>query len=181
LSLEFKEIYVSHYSKLKRFAKEYVVADEDAENIVQDVFTHLLENWTLLSTYQNIFSYLFLITKNKCTDFLRHKMVVQKAADEIAEEYYLSLKASFDSLDSFNQHSFSQEDIEEIVQKALNTLPERCREIFIKNKIEGKKQKEIAEELNISVNTIESQMAIAYKKLRIELKDLFPLFLFLFC
>lgn len=51
---------------------------------------------------------------------------------------------------------------------------------FIKNKIEGKKQKEIAAELNISINTVETQMGIAYKKLKTELKDYFPLFLFYF-
>ena len=48
------------------------------------------------------------------------------------------------------------------------------------NKLEGKKQKQIAEELQISINTVESQMAIAYKRLREELKDNLPLFLFLF-
>lgn len=53
------------------------------------------------------------------------------------------------------------------------------QEIFIKNKL-SKKQKEIAAELNISINTIESQMAIAYKKLRMELKDALCLLLFVF-
>ena len=48
------------------------------------------------------------------------------------------------------------------------------------SKLEGKKQKQIAEELNISINTIETQMGIAYKKLRVELKDYMTLFLFLF-
>ena len=62
----------------------------------------------------------------------------------------------------------------------IDSLPERCREIFLKSKIEGKKQKEIAEEMNISINTVETQMGIAYKKLRNELKDYFPLFIFLY-
>ena len=72
-----------------------------------------------------------------------------------------------------------EESIEQILSKAIDALPEKCREIFIKNKIEGKKQKEIAAELNISINTVETQMGIAYKKLKTELKDYFPLFLFL--
>ena len=62
----------------------------------------------------------------------------------------------------------------------MNSLPGKCREIFLKSKIEGKKQKEIAEEMNISINTVETQMGIAYKKLRSELKDYFPLFVFLY-
>ena len=58
-------------------------------------------------------------------------------------------------------------------------LPERCREIFLKSRIEGMKYREIADELDISMNTVENQMSIALRKLRIELKDYLPLLLFL--
>ena len=61
----------------------------------------------------------------------------------------------------------------------IDSLPEKCREIFIKSKIEGKRQKDIATELNISLKTVENQMAIAYKKIKGELKDYLPLLLFL--
>ncbi|MFQ6927018.1 MAG: sigma-70 family RNA polymerase sigma factor [Parabacteroides merdae] len=50
-----------------------------------------------------------------------------------------------------------------MIERALAVLPDRCREIFVLSKIEGKKQKEIAEELNVSVKTIESQITIAIK------------------
>ena len=83
------------------------------------------------------------------------------------------------SLEHFDLDILEEKSIEQILSKAIDALPEKCREIFIKNKIEGKKQKEIAMELNISVNTVETQMGIAYKKLKTELKDYFPLFLFL--
>ena len=61
----------------------------------------------------------------------------------------------------------------------VDSLPKKCREIFIKSKIEGKKQKDIAAELNISLKTVENQMAIAYKKIKSELKDYLPLLIFL--
>ena len=83
------------------------------------------------------------------------------------------------SLEHFDLDILEEKSIEQILSKAIDALPEKCREIFIKNKIEGKKQKEIAMELNISVNTVETQMGIAYKKLKTELKNYFPLFLFL--
>ena len=73
----------------------------------------------------------------------------------------------------------SEEDIERVLMEAINKLPERCREIFLKSRIEGKKNREIAEELNISASTVENQMTIALKKLRLELKDYLPLLLFL--
>ena len=69
--------------------------------------------------------------------------------------------------------------MERVVNEAIDKLPERCREVFLKSRLEGMKYKEIAESMNLSVNTVENQMAIALKKLRIELKDYLSFFLFL--
>jgi len=82
-------------------------------------------------------------------------------------------------LEAFRQDFLTENDIEDILNKAIDSLPEKCRQIFIKSRIEGKKQKEIAAELNVSVNTVETQMGIAYKKLREELKEYLPLLIFL--
>lgn len=95
------------------------------------------------------------------------------------DEYAQTLQMKFYSLEAFDGNIFSEPDIETIVQNTIDSLPEKCREIFILNKIEGKKQKDIAQKLHISINTIESQMAIAYKKLQEALKDYVPLFIFL--
>ena len=175
----FKELYASYFLKLKDFACEYVIFDEDAENIVQDLFVDIWEKEELISTNLNLMPYLFTSVKNRCLNLLRHKTVVQKNADKIQEEYHIMLQMNLESLEAFDQHLFSEPDIEEIVTRAINTLPEKCREIFIMNKIEGKKQKEIATELQISLSTIESQMSIAYTKLKKELKNYMPLYLFL--
>ncbi|WP_347394732.1 sigma-70 family RNA polymerase sigma factor, partial [Parabacteroides leei] len=102
---------------------------------------------------------------------LRHRLVVK--------EYQQEFKAKLSSLESLNYTLTSEEDIERILTDAINKLPERCREIFLKSRIEGKKNREIAEELDISVSTVENQMTIALKKLKIELKDYLPLLLFL--
>lgn len=175
----FEDIYLSYFSKMKYFAKEYVVLDEDAENIVQDVFVELWENREMLNMHINLIAYLFTTIKNKCLNHLRHKIVVQETASKIQEEYLISLRMNLDSLEAFDDHLFSDQDIEKIISRALDTLSEKCRTIFIMSKLEGKKQKEIAQELNISINTVETQMGIAYKKLRAELKDYLPILLFL--
>ena len=86
---------------------------------------------------------------------------------------------NLDSLEAFDNKLFSDQDIEKIINRALDSLPEKCRTIFFMSKIEGKKQKEIAQELNISINTVGTQIGIAYKKLRTELKDYLPIMLFL--
>ncbi len=178
--IDFEQIYLSYFSKMKRFAREYVLSDEDAENIVQDVFLDFWEKKELLPLPINILAYLFTSIKNRCIDFLRHKIVQKEVENKMQEEYRLTLQMKYYSLGELDEGIFEKDDVEQLLSKVIDSLPERCREIFLKSKIEGKKQKEIAEEMNISINTVETQMGIAYKKLRNELKDYFPLFIFLY-
>ena len=178
-NIKFEDIYLSYFSKMKYFATEYVISDEDAENIVQDVFVELWENKEMLNMHMNLIAYLFTTIKNKCLNHMRHKIVVQNTATKMQEEYLISLRMNLDSLEAFDNKLFSDQDIEKIINRALDSLPEKCRTIFFMSKIEGKKQKEIAQELNISINTVGTQIGIAYKKLRTELKDYLPIMLFL--
>lgn len=178
--LHFEETYVSYYSRMKRFAREYVVREEDAENIVQDVFFELWEKRAETFTFVNLNGFLFVMLKNKCIDFLRRKKIELHARSEMQEEYLRNLQLKFESLEALDGKLLLNPDIETIVQNAIDSLPEKCRKIFVMNKMEGKKQKAIAEELNISAHTVENQMAIAYKKLKEALKDYIPLFLFFF-
>ena len=179
-NIKFEDIYLSYFSKMKYFALEYVIREEDAENIVQDVFTELWEKKEMLSMHINLVAYLFTTVKNRCLNHLRHKTIVQETANLIQEEYLITLRMNLNSLDAFDQSLFSHRDIEKIIARALDTLSPKCREIFVMSKIEGKKQKQIATELNISINTIETQIGIAYKKLRTELKEHLFLFIFFF-
>jgi RNA polymerase sigma-70 factor (ECF subfamily) len=167
----FDFIYVSYYPRMIRFAKEYVLSEEDAENIVQDIFVMLWEKRDVLDIKVSLVSYLFILVKNKCLDFLKH----QTAGKAFAQEYIAKQQA----LEEISYTFSSDEDIEIVLNNAINSLPERCREIFIKSRLEGKRYKEIAIELDITVNTVENQMSIALKKLRLLLKDYLPLLIFL--
>ena len=176
----FDSIYINNFSRLFLFAKEYVLFDEEAENIVQDIFLMLWEKREALRVDVSLTAYLFTLVKNKCIDFLRHQMVEQMYSENVKHEYNEELNVKLFALESFDHNFSSEEQIEILLRNAIDKLPERCRLIFIKSRIEGKKYKEIAEELNLSVNTVEGQISIALKKLREELKDYLPLLLFLF-
>jgi len=168
----FEEIYLNWFSRLLRFAKEYVVWKEDAENIVQDVFLIL---WTHRDDPQiriNLTGYLFTLTKNRCIDHLRRKTNAEKGKQIMQHTYDMELQMKLNSLEALEQSFISNSDTEQIITRAIDSLPAKCREIFIRNKIDGKKYKEIAEEMQISVNTVENQMAIAIRKLREQLKHL---------
>lgn len=171
LQNNFDKVYVLYYSRMHRFAREYVLSSEDAENIVQDVFLLVWERRKVLDIQISLTAYLFSLVKNKCLDYLRHQVV--------ADEYKKDLALKLSALELLNHTLSSEEDVEHVITEAVNKLPERCKLVFLKSRIEGMKYREIANELNISVNTVENQMAIALKKLRVELKDLMGLFLFL--
>ena len=176
--MNFKEFYVLWYSRMKHFAREYVISEDDAEDIVQDIFMELYEKYDSLSFRVNMPAYLFTTVKNRCIDHLRHQIVNQNSVDRMQEEHQLTLRMKFDSLEVLDDDLLQQDNLEERIEKALNVLPERCREIFVKHKIEGMKLKEIAEELQISPKTVENQMTIAYHKLKEELKEYYPLLAF---
>lgn len=151
---EFKEIYLRYFAPLYRFAREYLPSEEDAENAVQDVFAMLWEKKETLSV-DNYSGYLYSVVRNRCIDFLRHRITTQKNENL----YRLSLEALEEIV--FDE----DESPEELLLKKIATLPPKCREIFILSKIKRKKHKEIATLLDISISTIENQIAIAMKKL----------------
>mgnify|MGYP002538343970 FL=1 len=74
LSDNFEEIYISYFSRMKYFALEYLLSEEDAENIVQDVFTELWEKREILTYNVNLVALLFTSIKNRCIDLLRHRL-----------------------------------------------------------------------------------------------------------
>lgn len=177
---DFEQFYITWYSRAKGFARVYLPTENDAENIVQDTFLQLYEQKDASRAYANPVAYLFTAVKNRSMDLLRKRTLEREANYAMQSEFYFEMRMKLDSLKALNVSFSDEDDIEQRLHKALMALPERCRQIFVMNKIEGKRQRVIAQELGISVNTVESQMAIAYRKLREELKDCMPLLLLLF-
>lgn len=177
--LNFSRIYSLYFPKLVRFACEYVVSSEDAENIVQDLFLFLWEHPELTQTLNNINAYLFTLIKNRCIDFLRHKVLTDNRKDSIDNVQNKELQLKMYALQQFDENLLSINDIETLLNNAINNLPEKCREIFILSRMNGLKHKDIAEKMDLSVNTVENHIALAIKKLKIGLKDYLPLFVFI--
>lgn len=160
--MSFSELYITYYPKLVRFAKEFVILEEDAENITQDVFTDLWERKDSIVLVENINAYLFRLVKNRCLDYLRRRISEQKYMD------YL-LTSCIEMEITSECSGLEEKDAKILIRAAINSLPERCREIFLLSRLRRLKNKEISEKLGVSVNTVESQMGIALRKLRIKL------------
>ena len=175
----FSQIYSTYFIKMTRFSQAYVIAEEDAENIVQDIFLYLWEHPEVFKTIDNMDAFLFTLVKNRCLNFLKHNLYIneKKRTLETAEEQEMQMNLY--SLQQFDESFLTISEVENLIDEVIGKLPERCREIFILSRMEGSKYKEIDERLNISVNTVENQMSIALRKLKIELKDYLPLLLFI--
>ncbi len=178
-AFSFEDIYVRYYPKLVRFSKEYVLSQPDAENIVQDCFMFLWENKQSIPSINNINAFLFRLVKNKCVDFLRHKITAEEKRETIQTAFIAEYRFKLQSIESFDSNALSDEDIEKIISDAINRLPAKCREIFILSRLEGMTYENIALQLNLSPHTVRNQISLALKKMKHELKDYLPLLLFL--
>lgn len=174
----FSQLYSMYFMKMLRFSQAYVGTEEDAKNIVQDVFLYLWEHIEVLDTVNNTDAFLFTLIKNRCLNFIKHRLYVdshKRSLQEVEEE---EMQMNLYALEQFDENLCSVEDMERQLQKVIDALPERCRQIFMLSRMDGLRYKEIAARLEISVNTVENQISIALKKIRLELKEYLPLLLF---
>lgn len=170
------KIYIVYFPKLVRFAETYLLHREEAENLVQDIFLHLWEHRGEAFVLNNLNAYLFTMVKNRCIDALRKDCRNPDGHYSLSEVERKELEFKLYSLQKFDEEHLSLPEIEKLIRRAIDSLPDRCREIFVLSRMEGLQHKEIARRLDISINTVEGQIAIALRKLRVALKDHMPLF-----
>ena len=155
----FTQLYLHFGKKLTQFAVSLVRSKEIAEELVEDVFVKLWANRLHTSEIENITVYLYVAVKNRSLNALSRK------ANEL-------ISAPFDfldtSLDNFAANPYDLMITSEMMgrmRQAVDALPPRCKLIFKLIREDGLRYKEVAEILNISVNTIDAQMAIAVRKI----------------
>ena len=158
----FSEIYKEYYPKLLRFACDFVPCREDAENLLQDAFMELWKNSDHIHEIQNMNAYMFRLVRNRCLDYLKHK-VHERAYEEAV---VIERKAAMDTLDMMGDAGLMAGELSGILNNAIQNLPPRCREIFLLSREEGLRYSEIAEQLSLSENTVSVQLGIALKRLR---------------
>ena len=139
------------------------------KEIVHNVFVLIWEKRGEFDFEKPAKSYLFTSVYNRCMNYIRDR---KKFIDDEVPESVLGQTGVI------NQDHLEAAELESHIWKAIRSLPEKCREIFILNRFEEKKYTEIAHQLNISVKTVEAQMTKALKTLRVHLKDYIHVFLF---
>jgi RNA polymerase sigma-70 factor (ECF subfamily) len=174
----FRVIYNNYSSKLYYFVFEFIPLKDVAENIVQDTFVTLWNRRKELKDNTNLASYLFTGAKNNALYRLRDKKYRQKLFSDAIDVSELNLNV--DALATADTSAFAFQEIEQIIQRTLSSLPPQCRKVFELSRFREMKNKEIAEELNISVRTVEGHISKGIKAFKIALKDYLPLVAYLF-
>lgn len=156
----FEQLFNTYFHELCRFAYVRFLYDEaECEEIVENVFIKIWEIRENLTDIGSIKAYLFKAVANACINYLEHQKVKKRYINRIQQEL-IEIE-----IDGYN----NVEELEEISSKLLieiEYLPEQTRKIFILKYVEGRKYKEIAEQLNISVKTVETLIYRGLKNLR---------------
>lgn len=171
----FTKLYQENYSRLLRIAYVYIPNLEDAENIIHDVFVTLWENRSRLFEMDGLGGYLAVSLKNRCLDYLKHQAHVNEHASKVVEEYQQSTKDRIAALTFYDPAaSYDSVVIRQAVITAIDSLPPRCRQIYLLSRQKGLRNVDVAASLGVSVNTVEAQITIAHRKLRAALRPYLP-------
>jgi RNA polymerase sigma-70 factor (family 1) len=168
----FEVLFKLHYTRLTLFANRFVNDLSVAEEIVADVFTDLWEKGHEVTFSTSVSSYLYKMVQNRSLNYLKH----QKKENLYVS--YLEKNDLFDEVRSTVENGYEEKELARQIKDAINTLPEKCREIFVLSRFSDMKYKEIASQLNISPKTVERQVSIALEKLRQTLKHVSYLLFF---
>ena len=156
----FDSLFESHYARLCNYAYTLVNSFNVAEDLVQDVFVNIWTRRKKIVIQSTVNAYLYKCVYNAYLDHQKKNRLQQVFVKSKQDGNSLSL---YDSIKDF--------ELPERVDGAIEELPEQCRKIFKMSRQNGNKYHEIAKELNISENTVDTQIRRALKYLREQLKD----------
>ncbi len=159
----FEQLYNLYNKKLFYFAKGYLKTTEDAEELVQEVFIKIWENRSKLKEYLSFNAFLYTITYNSILKFFRKRGRERRHIEEAA--------LHMNSMSNETVTEVEYNSLIELMDKKVESMPEKRRNIFKLSRQEGLSNQEIATKLHISKKTVENQIYQSLKFLRKEMVD----------
>ena len=159
---EFEILFKRFYKPLLIHANRILQDSDEAEEIVQDLFFNIWKNKADININISVSSYFYSAVRNNCLQYLKRKKIKGKY------ESYLKYNSA-DSIEPIEQIKYNE--LHQRLHQVMNQLPIRCQEIFKLNRYQGLKYKEIADQLKISIKTVEANMSKALKHLRESLNE----------
>ncbi|MDO8998433.1 MAG: RNA polymerase sigma-70 factor [Bacteroidota bacterium] len=159
---EYEELFKSNHKKLCNTAYRITHDKDSAKDIVQNVFLKLWDKRNEINIGTSIEGYLYKSTSNASINYLE--------TNKRHLSYVKEIKFTASASEETASKNITLKELESLIEQSLLTLPPKCRAIFILNRYDGMRYKQIAEHLDISVNTVENQMVKALSIMREELK-----------
>lgn len=168
----FDFVFSYYYSGLCAYCERITNNQEISEDIVQELFVNLWIKHHKINIRSSLKNYLFTSVKNRSIDYIKSEQRKIKKLIHLTEEtvHYENLSSLW----------FAETELQSVVEKSLQKLPPRCREIFELSRLEGLKNQQIADKLSLSKRTVELQVSNALKQLRIDMAAYLPLHLLMF-
>ena len=168
------EVVGREQSRLRQFIRRRVRDRRDAEDILQDVFYRLVEANRLLMPIDHVTAWLFRVTRNRITDFLRRKTPARfDLAVAGEDEELLQLEDLLPSPDAGPEAQYAQHVLLDELASAIDELPAEQRTVFVAHELEGRSFKEIAGETGVNVNTLLARKRYAVLRLRRRLQSIY--------
>jgi len=161
---EYERVFTTYYVPLCRYACKFLKDMDMAEDIVQEFFYNFWKNRAAFSPKLSLNAYFYQSIQNNSLHYIEHLQVQKHYADAVVSES--NGKVPFEELPDMGL-----KELNTAIESTLNRLPDRCSRIFRMNRFEGKKYREIADILSISVKTVEADMGKALQAFREVLKD----------
>jgi RNA polymerase sigma-70 factor, ECF subfamily len=176
----YTEVYQLLYGRLFRFCFSYVRDHAVTENILQDSFLKLWQKKEDFDENLNVPAYLTVIVKNAALNYLQRSAAEQGVYADLLTNARLDLELRIGTLKNLDSEKIFTKELQALVQRAINRLPEQTRKILVLNRYDDKSYREIARLMNISEKGVEYHISKAFKQLRAILKNHFTtLFLLL--
>jgi RNA polymerase sigma-70 factor (ECF subfamily) len=164
-SLSYNALFTEMYAGLCLFAKRFLIISLEEEDIVQEAFVNLWDKFEDFNSHAAVKAYLYQATRNACLNSLRHEKVKRKY---VAEQIHLI------ETESYFLKQVVEEETSRIIADLIKNLPPQCSKI-LKLSMQGLKNQEVADIIGISINSVKTQKAIAYKTLRSKLQNTFDI------
>lgn len=154
----YEEIYHRYWGVIYQHARKMLQDDDDAKDLVQEVFSYFWANGSRLKIDNNVSGYLYSALRYKFFDLIDR--------EKVKNDYLLSLERFIDRMEYSSDHLVREKQLQQIIEKEISALPDKMREVFLLSRQANLSYKEIAQDLNISENTVKKQINNALKILR---------------
>jgi len=170
----FEDLFKQTFPRMLGYCSLFIQDKAQANDLVQECFMRLWEKRSTIHPQQSVESLLFVMLRNRCLNYLRDQKseLIDRSFNTLAET---DLQHLYQLDFTGREEKKLEESLLEAIRESVENLPEKRKLVFIKAKIEGKKNKEIAEEMGISIKAVEKHLHQAKEQIRQEVIVKFPL------